>query len=144
MPLPFPPSIGPQAPERNPPINPQFYQPSIFNISALALGVNTLVTTSVNHNYVLGQNVRLLIPNTYGSFQLSEQQGLVISIPAPNQVLVNINSVGADTFIPSPAYGPTKPQIVAIGDVNSGPINASGRQNTGTFIQGSFINISPL
>lgn len=135
---------GPTAPENNPPINPQYFQPSLFDISALVLGVNTLVTTSVNHNYVLGQNVRLLIPNTYGSIQINERQGIVIAIPAPNQVLVDINSIGADLFIAAPSYGPTKPQIAAIGDVNSGPINANGRKNNGTFISGSFLNISPI
>ena len=134
---------GPIAPENNPPINPQYYQPSVFNISAISLGVTTTITTSVDHNYVIGQNTRLLIPQTYGSYQLNELTGLVIQIPAADQVVLNINSTGANTFIPSPTYGPTKPQIVAIGDVNSGPVNANGRSSTGTFIQGSFINISP-
>jgi hypothetical protein len=137
--------FGPIAPENNPPINPQYYQPSVFDITAIALGVNTTVTTSVAHNYVIGQNVRLLIPAAYGSIQLNEQQGLVIAIPATNQVVLNINSAqNVDPFIAMPAYGPTPPQIAAIGDQNSGTINTTGRSNTGTFIPGSFIDISPL
>jgi hypothetical protein len=136
--------IGPIAPERNPPINPQYFVPRAFFISALTLGPTTTVTTSVNHNYVIGQEVRLLIPETFGSYQLNEQHGLVVLIPAPNQVVVTIDSRLANTFVPTPAYGPTLPQIIAIGDQNSGPINASGRSPTGTFIPGSFINISPV
>lgn len=137
---PFP---GPIAPESNPPINPQYYQPSLFYISAITLGANTTITTSVDHNYVVGQLVKLLIPFTYGAQQLNQQEGYVISIPAPDQVVVNINSIKANAFIPSPTYGPTLPQIIAVGDVNSGQINASGRIQNITYINGSFINISP-
>lgn len=134
---------GPIAPERNPPINPQFYQPSVFFISAISLGHTTTVSTSVNHNYVIGQIIRLLIPPTYGSYQLNELTGNVIAIPAANQVTVDIDSRNANAFISSPSYGPTKPQIVAVGDVNRGPISSTGR-NQQTFISGSFINISPI
>lgn len=134
---------GPVPPETNPPINPQYYQPKVYFISAITLGATTTVTTSVDHDYVIGQNVRLLIPSTYGSTQLNERQGYVISIPTSTQVVIDLNSSGGDAFIPNPTYGPTLPQIIAIGDINSGAINASARVNTGTFIPGSFINISP-
>jgi hypothetical protein len=137
---PFP---GPIAPENNPPINPQYYQPSVFDISAISLGSTTTVTTSVNHNYVIGQNTRLLIPFFYGSTQLNQAQGLVIAIPTLNQVVLNINSIGANAFIASPSQTTQKAQIVAIGDQNSGSINVTGRSNTGTYIPGAFIDISP-
>ena len=137
---PFP---GPIAPESNPPINPQYYQPSVFYISAITLGNTTTVTTSVNHNYVIGQLFRLLIPPTYGSVQLNQQQGYVIGIPAADQVVVNINSTKANAFVASPTYGPTPPQIVAIGDQNSGQISSTGNVQINTYIPGSFINISP-
>lgn len=138
----------PFAAESNPPIEPQWFQPSAFTITAISTGRNTTVTTSpafgVNNNYVVGQLVRFHIPPTYGISQLNGQDGYVISLPATNQVVVNIDtSRGYDTFIPSPTYGPTPPQIVAIGDVSSGAINASGRSNTGNYPYGAFINISP-
>jgi hypothetical protein len=66
------------------------------------MGVTTTVTTSANHNYVIGQNIRLIIPSAYGSFQLNEQEGFVISIPAVNQIELSINSQGFDSFIASP------------------------------------------
>lgn len=137
-------TIGPIAPENNPPINPQYFQPSVFYISAITLGKTTLVTTSVDHNYVVGNVVRLVIPPTYGARELNEQQGLVVSIPSSTQVVLDIYSSFGNPFIPSPAYGPTLPQIKAIGDNNSGGINSSGRINNNTTILGSFINISPL
>lgn len=231
---------GPQAPESNPPIEPQFFQPSAFPIqninfspfskaitgitnanpgvvtsanhglingtsvviksvggmtqingqivtvtvltaNTFSIGVNTTaygVYTSggtwtlqlpqgevivqmgtsfgVSNNYVIGQLVRLTIPFTFGARQLSGQSGYVISIPASNQVIVSgVNTIsGIDPFIASPAYGPTPPQITAIGDVNSGPTNSTiipiNSRPTNqtiqqqTFINGSFINISPL
>ena len=136
--------FGPIAPESNPPINPQYYQPSVFDISAISLGSSTTVTTTVDHNYVVGQIVRLLIPMIYGSFQLNEQEGIVTSIPTSDQVVININSTNSNAFVANPTSGTTQPQIVAIGDTNSGQINSQGRTGNLTYIPGSFIDISPL
>jgi hypothetical protein len=127
---------------QNVPIASQFYQPGLFFISAIGLGTTTTITTSVNHNYTLGQSVRLIIPRIFGSRGLNGQIGNVISIPAANQVILDISSIGIDPFILSSAT--TKAQILAIGDVNNGFINISGLSNQTTFILGSFINISPL
>ena len=132
---------GPVPAYSNPPINPQYYEPSRFVISNISLGVTTLVTTSIDHNYVVGQTVRLLIPFGYGAYQLNEVPGNVLSIPTTNQVVLDINSNGSDAFLPGSLN--QNPQIIAIGDVNSGTINNS-RSNLGTFIPGSFIDISPL
>lgn len=133
--------FGPVPPYNNPPIEPQFFQPSVFFISAITLGQTTTVTTTVNNNYVIGQECRLIIPNGYGSRGLNEQTGFVISIPAANQVVLNINSIGIDPFIN--AGLPTQAQIVAVGDVNSGIISSTGRVLLTTNIPGAFINISP-
>src|ERR1700691_3913599 len=135
--------IGPVPPESNPPINPQYYAPNWFNISAIGLGQTTTVTTTVNHNYVIGQLVRLIIPQMYGCRQLNEQTGYVLSIPAANQVVLSIYSQNFDVVTANPTSNTTQPQILAIGDINNGTSNSSGRSNTGTSIPGSFINISP-
>ncbi len=136
---------GPIAPERNPPIHPEYYQPRRYIISAITLGPTTTITTTVAHDYVIGQLIRILIPVQYGSVQLNESEGFVLSIPAANQVVIDIDSSrNVNTFIGSPTYGPTLPQICAIGDVNTGQINANGPAHLTTFIPGSFINISPL
>jgi hypothetical protein len=149
----YPVISGPVAPFNNLPIEPQWYQPSQFPITGLIYGVTTTVTMAngtngVTPNYVIGQQVRLTIPSKYGAGQLNEQTGYVLSIPTASSVVVNINSIGTDPFVASPTFLPfeskTPPQIMAIGDINSGPINAQGRVNNGTFIPGSFIDISPL
>jgi len=134
---------GPIPPFSNPPINSQFYQPSRFVITAIGLGQTTLVTTSTNMNYVIGQNVRLIIPPSFGSFQLNEVSGYVINLPNPNQVELKIDSsIGVDPFVLSPAT--TVAQILAIGDINMGIISSSGIVIPTTNIPGAFINISPL
>lgn len=131
----------PIPPYSNVPIEPQFYEPSRFVISAITLGQTTLITTTQDHNYVIGQLVRLIIPPSNGCRQLNEQQGYVLSIPNTNQVILNIYSAGGDPFVS--AVNPQQPQILAIGDVNTGVVNNNGRASTGTYVPGSFINISP-
>lgn len=131
----------PIPPYSNVPINAQYYEPSQFFISAITQGITTTVTTTVNNNYVINQLVRLIIPPTFGIRQLNGQEAYVIAIPNPNQVILNIDSTNYDPFISSSAT--TQPQILAIGDINFGAINNSGRTNNGTFVPGSFINISP-
>ena len=140
----YPPFItGPIPPYNNPPIESQYFQPSQFFISNISLGINTTITTTANMNYVIGQSVRLLIPPLSGCRQLNEITGNVIAIPASNQVVLNIDSsMNVDAFKTSTS--PQQPQIIAIGDVNTGAINANGPSNTQTFINGSFINISPV
>ncbi len=125
----------------NVPIESQFYSPTKYFISAIILGVNTLVTTTIDHDYVVGQLIRLIIPQYYGTRQLNEQQAYVVSIPQTNQVLLDISSVSMDPFVD--AMLPTQAQILAIGLINQGVINSQGRINVGTYIPGSFINISP-
>lgn len=134
--------IGPIAPYSNVPINAQFYAPSRFTISAISFGATTTVTTTQDNDYVIGQLCRLIIPPSFGCRQLNETQSYVIGIPAANQVTLQLDSsLGVDPYIASSAATPA--QILAIGDINSGVTNSMGNQNLGTFIPGSFIDISP-
>lgn len=139
FPYPFP---GPVALYNNLPINAQYYKPSQFYITAISLGSITTITTAKDNNYVIGQLCRLIIPAANKCYQLNEQTGYVIDIPASNQVTLDINSIGYNLFQTS-TY-PVQPQILAIGDINSGAINQNGNRQTLTFIPGSFQDISPL
>jgi hypothetical protein len=98
---------------------------------------------TINPNYVVGQQVRLNIPFAYGIQQINEQTAFVQSLPSSTQIVLNINSTSYDAFIPSPTGAKNVPQVVAIGDVNSGTTNSSGLTNQITDIPGSFLNISP-
>lgn len=133
---------GPVPPYSNVNIAPQNYQPSVFVISNIALGVTTTVTTTTNHNYVINQQVRLIITPANGSRQLNGQSGIVLSIPTSDQVELSINSSqNVDSFI-STISPQEEPQIIAIGDLNNGSINSSGAKQQTIFVQGSFINVS--
>jgi hypothetical protein len=134
--------FGPIPAYQNVPINPQWYLPSQFFISGVSLGPTTIVTTTADVNYVIGNLCRLIIPQSFGCRELNEIIGLVLSLPAPNQVELAIDSSqNVSAFIASSAK--TQPQILAIGDLNSGAINTTGIQNQTTYIPGSFIDISP-
>ncbi len=202
----------------NVPIHSDYYQPSRFVITAITESIVTTITTSVDHNYVIGQIVRIVIPVLYGARQLNGMQGTVLSIPSTTQIVVNIDSSFFDPFIANPitavitgasqasncvltcsnsfktgnflkissvsgmtelnglnvqaimcnsttivlnisslaftAYTMggiatlvtkdyTEPQVMAIGDYNSGILSVTGNVIDNTNIPGSFINISP-
>lgn len=128
--------IGPIAPYSNVPIEPGFFQPSQFTISAISLGSTTTVTTATNTNYVIGQLVRLLIPPLFGSRQLNNAQGYVIGLSAPNQVQITIDSSkNVNPFIASPYT------VNIIGITNGSPttVQASG---TVPFFEGQVVKIA--
>lgn len=139
----------PIPPYQNEPINVNYYQPSQFFIQDISLGQTTTITTTTGMNYSIGQVIRLIVPAYFGSYQLNEQTGIVIEIPADNQVVTTIISAeNVDPFIlfvpPSPLLMPyIAAQILAVGDVNNGAINSQGRVNNGISPLGAFINISP-
>jgi hypothetical protein len=134
------PISGPIPPYANLPIEPQNYQPRRFQISDITRGITTVITTTANMDYVISQQVRVLIPNGYGCTQISGKDGFVISIPSPNQVEVTINSTKADPFVNTSLA--QVPQILAIGNIENGQTN-TGRTGNITYTPGSFINISP-
>jgi hypothetical protein len=132
--------IGPVPPESNPPIEPQYYKPRVYFIMALSFGMTTLVTTTINHDYEIGQLVRLIIPSANGSRALNNSLSYIISIPALNQFVLSIASIGVDPFITT--TNPNQPQTLAIGNVNTGNIGRHGRAYLPPFIPGSFRDIS--
>jgi hypothetical protein len=118
---------------------PDLYIPYRCGITAIGLGTTTTITTAVNHGFVVGQEVYIQIPmvstTAWGTTQLDTfkyntanvvpQQAYVTSVPAANQIVVNVNSTGFTAF----AY-PTSAQAAAgmnfaavygIGDQNFGP-----------------------
>lgn len=130
------------APQRNPPITPWYYIPRAAFISAITTGTTTTITTAASQYYVVGQIVKLLLNANNGCRGLNNREFLVISVPSSTQVVLDVNSLLETPFVLTASY--TEPQIVPVGDYNSGAINSQGRVNNGTYIQGSFINISPL
>jgi hypothetical protein len=133
--------VGPIAPYSNLPIQSQFYQPRRYQISDVTKGFTTIVTITEDHDFVIGQQVRTLIPAEYGIFQMNGLQSLVISIPASDEVEIQLNSKAFDLYIS--ATSNQVPQIIPIGEFNSGYISSTGRVVSEINIPGVFINISP-
>jgi hypothetical protein len=115
--------------------------PRRFVISDITLGRQTIVDTTTDQDYVIGQQIKLLIPPGYGCTQLSGKTGFVIAILSSTSVLTDIDSsIDVNDFIA--ASETNDPVILAIGDTNTGVQNSSGRFNLGTYVPGAFINIS--
>lgn len=126
----------------NVPIEPQNFQPHQFFINLIVLGFLTLIQTTADMDFVVGQEIRLIIPPSFGCRQLNGISGFVLSIPLSNQIITDINSSqNVDNFILSSAT--TRAQVLPIGDVNNGIISNTGRNIPTTDVPGSFINISP-
>lgn len=116
------------------------YLPGQNVISAITTGTTTTITTTSNHNYVVGQEVAFRIPSVWGTTQLnslpnaqtpgSPVYGYVTSVTSNTIFVCSINSTGYTAFNSNPtvaqAIGLTFPQVVAVGDVNSGGAAYSG------------------
>ncbi len=151
---------------------PALYFPGDNVISAVTTGVTTTIQTTAQHNYVVGQEVAFRIPLVWGPFQLNSLPNVLIpgspiyayvtSVTNSTTFVVNINSTAFTAFNPNQVFanfvGEKFPQVVAVGDVNTGgvPISAGSvlypsprysyaalnDSNTinGPAIQGAFVN----
>lgn len=151
---------------------PYIYFPGVSFISGITLGTTTTIDTTDAHNFVLGQEVAFRIPNQWGTVELnslpntlvpgSPVYGYVIAVTDYNTVVVNINSSAYTPFTVNQTVasvpGLSYPQIVAVGDVNTGGVQISSgsalypppyyspigtnQVNTinGPAIQGAFVN----
>lgn len=113
---------------------PYIYFPGSTFISAITLGTTTTIDTTSAHNFRVGQEVAFRIPTAWGTTQLnslpntltpgSPVYGYVIAVTDYNTIVVNIDSSAYTAFNSNPTVasvpGLSYPQIVAVGDVNTG------------------------
>ena len=118
---------------------PDLYFPGASFVSAITLGSTTTIDTTAAHNFVVGQEVALRIPSLWGTIQLnslpnttvpgSPIYGYVVSVTDYNTVVVNIDSSAYTAFNSNQTVasvpGLSFPQIVAVGDINSGGVQVS-------------------
>lgn len=119
---------------------PFLYEPGVAYISAITTGATTTITTTDPHNFVVGQEIGFRIPSVYGTTQLNELPNntipgspvyyYVTAINSNTQFVCNANSTGFTAFNSNQTVasvpGLQLPQVVAIGDVNSGGVAYSG------------------
>jgi len=155
---------------------PNLLTPNVGFISALALSTTTTVTTTAPTNIQVGQEVAFRIPKSWGTTQLNSLPNTVIpgspiygyvqSVSSSTSFVVSINSTGYSAFTPNQVFasypGEQFPQVVAVGDINTGGYPYTGAQlypspafynGTGTAlvnsingpaIQGAFANNSSM
>ena len=124
---------------------PWLYLPGQNFISAVSTsGTNVAVTTTSNHNYVVGQQIAFRIPSVWGAQGLNELPNSTIPgspvyyyVTAVNSntqftcsalsssVVSAFTTAGASTGVTS-VPGLQLPQVLAAGDVNSGGTPYSG------------------
>ena len=150
---------------------PYLYAPGQAVITAVNTSTN-VITTAAAHNYVIGQEVGFHIPTVWGSTQLNELPNVLIPgspqyfyviAATQNTFTVSASLAAVTAFNPNQPFtsfpGLKFPQVVAVGDVNSGGVqisagsplypsplvyNGSGTTQVSTIngpaIQGAFIN----
>lgn len=145
---------------------PFLYAPGVAFIEAITTGTTTTVVTTAPHNFVVGQEIAFRIPAVWGTTQLNSLPNnttpanpiyyYVLSVTNSTTFVCNANSTGFTAFNtnqPLPVAGLQLPQVVAVGDVNTGGVQISAGsqlypppvvngQNTinGPAIQGAFVN----
>ena len=151
---------------------PFLYLPGVNFVSAVTTGSTTTITTTTSHNFVVGQEIAFRIPSAYGTSQLnslpnaalpgSPVYGYVTSVTSNTVFVCSINSTGFTAFnsnqtFASVAAGLSFPQVLAVGDVNTGGLvisagsalypspqfpTSSGGASTinGPAINGAFVN----
>ena len=145
---------------------PYLYAPGVANIEAITLGTTTTVVTTAPHNFVVGQEIAFRIPTLWGTTQLnslpntltpgSPVYAYVTSVTNSTTFVCNVNSSSYTAFVTNipvaSVPGLTPPQVLAVGDVNTGGVGYSGgllypspvvngaSTINGPAIQGSFVN----
>lgn len=118
---------------------PNLYFPGSVVISNITLGATTTIATAGAHQMQVGQEVALRIPQSWGTTQLnslpntvipgSPIYGYIVSVTDFQTVVVNINSTGFTAFNSNQTFasfpGEKFPQLVAVGDVNTGGVQIS-------------------
>ncbi len=113
---------------------PFLYPPQDNFISALTLASTTTVVTTEYHNFVVGQEVAFRVPTVWGTYQLnslpnvlipgSPVYGYVVSVTDNWTFVVNIDSTAFTAYTANQTVasvpGLSWPQVVAVGDVNTG------------------------
>jgi hypothetical protein len=128
---------------------PNLYAPGVSFIEAITTGATTTVVTTAPNNFVVGQQIAFRIPSAWGTSQLnslpnilipgSPNYGFVTSVTNSTTFVCNINSTGYTAFNTNQtvasvlAGGFNFPQVLAVGDANSGSLLTN-------FIAPSFYN----
>lgn len=77
---------------------PQLFSPRSKFIIALTLGASTVVKTSVDHGYGVGEYITLAVPVAFGPSQLQFKSGKILSIVSASEFEIDIDSSASAAF----------------------------------------------
>lgn len=93
------------------------FRPQRMFITAITKANPAVITTSIDHNYVTGLLVRLIVPNSAGMIQLNNKI-FEITVTGDDTFSIPIDSTNFDTFVD--AADPNQcAQVSPVGEINS-------------------------
>lgn len=99
------------------------YYPSFRYITAITQAANAVITLSVDHNYTVGQEVRVTVPDVYGMSEISGYRFTIVDIDTTNNTItIDCNTSAFTAFaFPATAAVPFSPAIVTpVGETAAG------------------------
>ena len=104
---------------------PYFVPPSLWITAIASVGITSVVTLSVQHNYKVGQEIRMVVPAAFGMIQMDGLLGTIIAVDTAtgnthNTITLNIDSSSFTAFaFPTSAVaaaGVSPAKIVPVGE----------------------------
>lgn len=111
---------------------PDLYEPYLCYITACTAATSAVITTSLNHSFVVGQEVSVNIPANWGMVEMANKRGFVTAITS-STITVDIDSSGFTAFAyPTSAVataGIQFPTVIGIGETYN-VLSGAFRTNT--------------
>jgi len=118
---------------------PWLYAPGVAFIEAITTGTTTTVVTTAPNNFVVGQEIAFRIPSAWGTTQANSLPNdttpskpryfYVLSVTNSTTFVCSMNSTGYTAFNTNQTVasvpGLNFPQVLAVGDVNTGGVQIS-------------------
>lgn len=105
------------------------YQPAMRLVTAVTNASTAVVTTSFDHDYLVGLIVRVYVPSEWKMFQIDRLVGTIIAVPTDDTFTIDIDTTNFDTFVvpaPEPWYINNYAMVVPVGSL-SASINQATR-----------------
>lgn len=110
------------------------YLPDLKEISSVTKGYLTLVQTSENHDFSVGNSVYFIIPKEFDMIELDNKSGVITAITS-DTITVKIDSRRFTPFVSAVSYT-TPAQVLPLGDRNfgfQGPVSNDPQGIPGAF-----------
>jgi len=102
-------------------LTPPYYYPRNAVITGITAANPMVVTTSTNHGYTVGQQVRIRVPSAFGMVQANNLQGVITAVTSTTFTIGSIDSSAFTAFAwPAVTSLPFTPATVT--PIGSGPI----------------------